>query len=83
MLLLDDTAAQSTSADSPDPNWAWKSYQPDASGRGTSAGPATCIAGRASGAHGKELQQAQQDGPTRAINRLLRPEADAEASTAL
>jgi len=62
-----------------DPGWAWAPYRPDA-GRPWDLRRAGHLYRRAAfGASWEELQQALRDGPVRAIDRLLQPEANVAA----
>ena len=65
--------------DSLDPAWAWAPYQPDAR-RPWNLPLAGHLYRRAGfGGDWPTLQQALADGPQRAVERVLRPEADVEA----
>jgi hypothetical protein len=62
-----------------DPGWAWAPYQPDARRPWTLALAGHLYRRAAWGADWKQLQQALADGAQRAVDRLLRPDADVEA----
>lgn len=62
-----------------DPAWAWAPYQPDAGRPWTLALAGHLLRRAAFGATWSQLQQTLADGPQRAIDRLVRPGAEADA----
>jgi len=62
-----------------DPDWAWAPYQPDAQRPWDLARAGHLYRRAAFGADWGQLQQALAEGPQRAVERLLRPEADVAA----
>ena len=59
-----------------DPRWAWAAYQPDARRPWNLAKAGHLFRRAAFGAGWDQLQQALSDGPQRAVDKLLRPQAD-------
>jgi len=59
-----------------DPGWAWAAYQPDARRPWNLAQAGHLFRRAAFGAGWDQLQQALSDGPQRAVDKLLRPQAD-------
>ncbi len=59
-----------------DPRWAWAAYQPDAQRPWNLALVGHLYRRAAFGAGWDQLQQALSDGPQRAVDKLLRPQAD-------
>lgn len=62
-----------------DPGWAWAAYQPDARRPWNLALAGHLYRRAAFGASWDQLQQALSDGPQRAVDKLLRPQADTAA----
>ena len=62
-----------------DPGWAWAAYQPDARRPWNLAQAGHLFRRAAFGAGWDQLQQALSDGPQRAVDKLLRPQADMAA----
>ncbi|NLY02953.1 MAG: DUF1800 domain-containing protein [Rhodopirellula sp.] len=71
------THAETTSpARRSDPGWAWAPYQPDAERPWNLARAGHLLRRAGFGGDWRQLQQALADGPSRSVDRLLRPEAD-------
>jgi len=60
----------------PDPDWAWAAYQPDAQRPWDLRRAAHLFRRAGFGASWDQLQEAVGDGPERAVEKLLRPQAD-------
>ena len=65
-----------------DPDWAWAAYEPDTERPWNLARAGHLFRRAAFGAGWKQLQQALSDGPQRTVDKLLKPQADAEAFNA-
>ncbi|MFH1881180.1 MAG: DUF1800 family protein [Planctomycetota bacterium] len=62
-----------------EPRWAWAAYQPDAQRPWNLTQAGHLFRRAAFGAGWDQLQQALSDGPQRAVDKLLRPQADLAA----
>ncbi len=83
MLATGGEADEATAAAShklTDPAWAWAPYEPDAERAWNLRWAGHLYRRAAFGASWDELQQALADGPQQAVSKLLRPDADVDAS---
>jgi uncharacterized protein (DUF1800 family) len=67
---------------SPDPDWSWARYEPDARRPWDARGAGHLFRRAGFGARSDELRQAVTDGPHRTIDRLLAPADDVKAFNA-
>lgn len=74
-----ELVASATAEERADPAWAWSAYQPDTRRPWDLTRAAHLYRRAAFGANWHQLQQTLSEGPQRTIDRLLKPQADADA----